>query len=163
MDISYITRISGKRVILASGSPRRKEILERLGLKFEVIASTFPENLDKTSFQTAAAYASENALQKAIEVYARLHDPDAFIISADTVVVLDNKILEKPSSELDARKTLHSLSNRSHTVVTAVSLAYSDRTTGKTAFETFTETTEVEFAELDDELITAYLKTGEPL
>ncbi|KAJ3041464.1 hypothetical protein HDV00_009260 [Rhizophlyctis rosea] len=163
MEISYIQELARFRIILASGSPRRKEILERLGLKFEVIASSFPEDLDKSSFKTAADYAKENALQKAKEVYSRVKDPKAFIISADTVVVLDNEILEKPKDADDARRTLQSLSGRKHQVVTGVALTFRDKSDGTTRFESFTEQTEVEFATLSDELITAYLATGEPL
>lgn len=125
--------LSQQRIILASGSPRRFEILKMIGLKFEVQTSTFEENLDKNSFSHPCEYVKENAKQKAIEVWNRLSKsgqsptkqssscPD-LVIGADTVVTLYDEIMEKPKDEEDAFEMLKKLSGLKHTVFTGVAL-----------------------------------------
>lgn len=122
--------LSQQRIILASGSPRRSEILKTIGLKFEVQASRFEENLDKGSFSHPCEYVKENAKQKAIEVWSRLSGtnnesqgscPD-LVIGADTVVTLYDEIMEKPKDEEDAYDMLKKLSGLKHTVFTGVAL-----------------------------------------
>lgn len=127
--IRYI--LSQQRIVLASGSPRRCEILKMIGLKFEVQTSTFEENLDKSSFSHPCEYVKENAKQKAIEVWNRLSkspsqssqnsEPD-LVIGADTVVTLYDEIMEKPKDEEDAYDMLKKLSGLKHTVFTGVAL-----------------------------------------
>lgn len=122
--------LSQQRIILASGSPRRLEILKMIGLNFEVHASTFEENLDKHSFSHPCEYVKENAKQKAIEVWNRLSAHQAapcspkpdLVIGADTVVTIFDEILEKPKDEEDAFEMLKKLSGRKHTVFTGVAL-----------------------------------------
>lgn len=117
--------LSQQRIILASGSPRRLEILKMIGLKFEVQTSNFEENLDKSSFSHPCEYVKENAKQKAIEVWNRLkshsNKPD-LVIGADTVVTLYDEIMEKPKDEEDAYDMLKKLSGLRHTVFTGVAL-----------------------------------------
>jgi septum formation protein len=118
--------LNGKKVILASGSPRRRELLTKLGIEFECIPSRFPETLDKSQFQTPCDYVIENARQKGLEVVDRIKSeggrelPD-LVISADTVVVtLDGQILEKPSNHQDAYQMLKSLCGIKHSVVSGI-------------------------------------------
>lgn len=131
--------LSKQRIILASSSPRRLEILKTIGLKFEVETSNFQENLDKHSFSHPCEYVKENAKQKAIEVWNRLSSksftpsssgqtdnnssscPD-LVIGADTVVTLYDEIMEKPKDEEDAFEMLKKLSGLKHTVFTGVAL-----------------------------------------
>lgn len=125
--------LSKQRIVLASGSPRRLEILKMIGLKFEVETSKFEENLDKHSFSHPCEYVKENAKQKAIEVWNRLSSrasgasnsdnscPD-LVIGADTVVTLYDEIMEKPKDEEDAFEMLKKLSGLKHTVFTGVAL-----------------------------------------
>lgn len=133
--------LSQQRIILASGSPRRLDILKTIGLKFEVETSNFQENLDKHSFSHPCEYVKENAKQKAIEVWNRLSSkrtPSSYtlskqthtgicsgpdlVIGADTVVTLYDEIMEKPKDEEDAFEMLKKLSGLKHTVFTGVAL-----------------------------------------
>ncbi|XP_013792355.2 N-acetylserotonin O-methyltransferase-like protein [Limulus polyphemus] len=98
-----------KKIILASSSPRRKQILHNIKFPFEVVPSTFEENLDKTSFDKPYDYVQETAYSKALEVFKRLEketkQPD-LVIGADTVVTMDSIIFEKPRDEEDAFQML---------------------------------------------------------
>lgn len=116
-----LPQLNCKRIVLASASPRRIELLERnVGLKIEVVPSTFPENLDHALY-TPSAYVEENARRKAAEVYERsaLGAVD-LVIGCDTVVVCDDKILEKPRDAEHAFAMLSALSGRSHYVYRCV-------------------------------------------
>lgn len=141
--------------ILASASPRRSELLNNIGLNFKVIVSDveedeiMPDNLNNGLI--------ENALRKG-EVVAKLN-PNALIISADTIVLLDHHIMGKPADEKDARKMLKKLSGRTHEVMTAFGLIC--KTYKKSYFETVT--TKVKFRSLDYDEIAAYVETGEPM
>ena len=129
-------------------------------LKFEVIPSTFPENLDKSKF-TPSEYVVENAKQKALEVFGSEckqnadHPPD-LVIGADTVVVFKGQILEKPKDVEDAKKMLSALSGNTHTVASGVALI--DRTQ---RISTFVQTTTVEMAPISSSMIDAYIETKE--
>jgi septum formation protein len=113
MILDLLERLAALRVVLASSSPRRREVLASLGLAFDVVPSTFPEDLDKAMF-TPTAYVAENALQKALEVFVRTAGADAsagaskplLLISSDSVVVHEEHILEKPRDEGHARDAL---------------------------------------------------------
>eukprot|EP01029_Cantina_marsupialis_P028224 TRINITY_DN775885_c0_g1_i1.p1 TRINITY_DN775885_c0_g1~~TRINITY_DN775885_c0_g1_i1.p1 ORF type:complete len:204 (-),score=55.94 TRINITY_DN775885_c0_g1_i1:190-801(-) len=156
MILEYLDLINSKNVVLASQSPRRKEILERIGLRFSITSSSFEENLDKSKF-TPEEYVQENALQKAKEVAERLGDEADIVIGSDTVVVCDDTIMEKPKDADDAIRTLKRLSGRAHEVLSGVCIIYGNATC------TFVEETKVRFAELSDEEIVAYVATGEPM
>ena len=138
-------------LVLASASPRRRDLLARLGLTFSVRPSdadeTWPDGL------TTGAAAEEVARRKARAVAA----PGALVLAADTVVVLDGETLGKPSDPAEAAATLARLSGRTHSVVTGLALALDGRET------TTHETTRVTFADLTSAEIDAYVATGSPL
>ncbi|KAI9837096.1 MAG: hypothetical protein M1819_000747 [Sarea resinae] len=170
LDLPALNVVRGKRVILASASPRRKQLLALLGLpKFEIIPSTTPENLSKSL--SPFEYVLQTATQKALSVYAReinneeLGEP-TLIIAADTVVVAHNgNILEKPRSEKQHIDMLTSLRDgEEHKVYSAVAVMTpleSARDPGY-ALETAVEETTVTFDKaVTNELIIAYVKTRE--
>lgn len=145
--------------ILASGSPRRKEILSAAGVKFSVLVSDADESaVNKDA--PVGIYVQELALLKAAAAAKYvLKKKDAVIISADTIVTLDGKILGKPRDEDDAFDMLKSLSNRAHEVYTGYCvMRMSDGFTVCNSVKT-----EVLFKELDDDLIRRYIRTGEPM
>ncbi|OQR82555.1 septum formation protein Maf [Achlya hypogyna] len=157
---ALLPRIQSWRIVLASQSPRRLELLTNLGLRFEVIPSTFEENLDKAAFPSPEHYVIENAKQKALEVARRLATdarlPD-LVIGCDTVVVHDGKILEKPKDEADALRMLRALSGATHQVFSGVALC-----TGAST-HLFSHVTQVKFLTLQDQTIHDYIATGEPM
>ncbi|GAQ89126.1 hypothetical protein KFL_004890090 [Klebsormidium nitens] len=172
MVLQHIAKLnSQKRIILGSQSPRRKELLQGLGLTIQCIASTFEEQLDKSSFKTAALYAIETATHKAIEVALRCASeggaqPD-LVIGADTVVEHGGVILEKPRDAAQAKEFLTRLSGEWHSVHTGVVLLLpkvQDPAGGSGPLvRTFSETTQVEFAPLQEATIDAYVATGDSL
>jgi len=173
MLISDISMVRVAHIVLASASPRRLSILnEQLQLGARVVPSTFNEDLDKAQF-SPAAYAAETARHKAQEVFSRCEKPFAevhnrppsLVIGADTIVVLGDKILEKPTSHEQARGMLRELSAAgSHTVFTGVSLIYGGSKVGDASHEhTFVEQTKVTFKPLDEAEIEAYVASGEPM
>ncbi|XP_018416751.1 PREDICTED: N-acetylserotonin O-methyltransferase-like protein [Nanorana parkeri] len=123
-----ISKLAGKRVVLASASPRRQDILSNVGLRFEVVPSWFKETLDKSLFSAPQEYAVETAKQKALEVARRMHmkhlkTPD-IVIGADTIVTLEDAILEKPLDKQDAYNMLSRLSGKEHSVFTGVAIVH---------------------------------------
>jgi septum formation protein len=141
------------RVILASGSPRRREFLHGLDLTFEVI----PADIDETPLtgESPGDYVSRLCASKATHVAKSLSDPAALIIAADTTVTFDGRILEKPTDDADGIAMLRALSGRTHKTLTGVAVSYSGRT--KHALVS----TDVEFAALSDADIAWYVGTGE--
>ena len=107
------------KVILASGSPRRRQLLGAAGIEFEVIESGMPER--HRAGEPPRDYALRMARDKAGAVSSRF--PDAIVVGADTIVVCESQILEKPADAADARRMLAMLSGQTHTVVTAFALA----------------------------------------
>ena len=167
MILDKVAAVRAAAIILASGSPRRIDILNNiLQLGATVVPSTFPEDLDKSLF-TPKEYVQENARRKALEVYERLTreqgSPPSLVIGADTVVVNDNTILEKPKSTAAACAMLSSLSGRSHSVCTGVALVYAPLKGDEPDVVVFVESSDVNFAELRPELIDAYVASGEPM
>lgn len=142
------------RLILASASPRRKYLLEQAGLRFSVIPSTVDET--DSGEETPEAYVRLLAETKADDI-ARRH-PDAWVIGADTVVVIDGRILGKPAGTDEARRMLHRLSGQRHRVHTGFAIVCRDRSRRLSAVAT----TEVEFKTLSAAEIEWYLQTGEP-
>ncbi len=138
-------------IVLASASPRRKQLLELLGLKPEIV----PSDIDETwrNGEAPAPHAERLAREKV----AALHRPDAAVVGADTIVVLDGTILGKPADAAEARATLRRLAGREHEVFTAVAVAHGGRTASGVV------RTAVRFRELDDATIAAYVATGEPM
>ena len=141
-------------LILASASPRRKELLERIGLRFSVEAA----DADETLIPGLSAKNQVMRLSRIkADAVASLHSEDPVILSADTVVVLDGAILGKPVDEADARHMLRSLSGRTHHVLTGITVRH-----GKYQ-DTCCEETEVRFGTLSEKEIDAYIATGEPM
>jgi septum formation protein len=140
-------------LVLASASPRRRELLAMLGLRAEVV----PADIDESWLNGEAplAHAERLAREKAAVIARRR--PDAAVIAADTIVVLDGEILGKPADAAEARATIRRLAGREHLVHTAMAVAYRNHTVAGV------ETTRVWFRELGDAEIAAYVATGEPM
>ncbi|ACS34435.1 Maf-like protein [Thermococcus gammatolerans] len=137
-------------LVLASASPRRREILSRFIRDFHVV----PSNAEERCSGTPEECAVELARLKAREVYSRV---GGTVIGADTVVSIDGRVLGKPSDEGEAYRMLKLLSGRVHRVTTGYCIIHEGKEIAGSA------TTEVKFRELDDELIWAYIRTGEPM
>ncbi|NXC35125.1 ASML protein, partial [Campylorhamphus procurvoides] len=162
-------RLGSKRVVLASASPRRQEILTNVGLRFEVVPSWFKETLEKSSFAAPFEYAVETAKQKALEVANRMHvkhlrTPDV-VIGADTIVSVDEQILEKPVDKQDAYRMLSRLNGKVHSVFTGVAIVHCCSKDNQLEMEItdFYEETKVKFSELSEELLWEYIHSGEPM
>ncbi len=147
--------IRNKKIILASASPRRAELLRQIGLKFEVRPSAVDEGKNKS--ESLREYVKRVALSKALK--AAEGTTDAIIISADTIVVINKKRLGKPESPESASAMLKRLSGRCHTVMTGVAVC--DTLTKKKI--TKVVETRVWFKRLTDEEIADYVRSGEPL
>ena len=141
------------KTILASASPRRKELLTLAGIEYEVVVSQCEEILPDGI--TPDKVVEELARQKAEDVFNR--NADCMIIAADTVVALGNIILGKPKDEDDAFSMLSSLSGRRHTVYTGVCIKTKDKT------DIFHVATDVEFYDLTEKEIRDYIATKEPM
>uniref|UniRef100_A0A2R5LMZ2 Putative nucleic acid-binding protein asmtl n=1 Tax=Ornithodoros turicata TaxID=34597 RepID=A0A2R5LMZ2_9ACAR len=153
-----------KQIILASSSPRRKEILNMLGLKYQIVTSDFEENLNKDDFPTPVQYAIETSRRKAVdvaEILSKASKSADLIIAADTIVTVDNVIYGKPKDQADAIGILKKLNNRSHTVETGVTLLYPSN--GKFLSRCFSETTLVHITGMTQSMMEGYVKTGEPM
>jgi septum formation protein len=145
--------VHASRVILASASPRRRELLTLVGIEHEVR----PADVDESQLagETPVAHAERLARAKAHTVAE--HEPGAVVIAADTIVVVDGDVLGKPRDGRDAHAMLRRLSGRTHTVLTAIAVARESRT------ESAVESVDVTFRPLSDEEIDAYIATGEPM
>lgn len=145
-----------QRWILASASPRRKEILTALGLRFEIQPAQSEEKIETVDpVETVKAL----ALQKALEVAKKTRD-EAWVIGSDTVVACDGQILGKPRDEEEAFRMLKMLQDGSHMVYTGVAVA--DSRTGEVPIH-FAEGTRVRFYPMTDTWIRRYIRTGEPM
>jgi septum formation protein len=136
-------------LVLASASPRRKQLLEMLGIPCTVIPSQVPEV--RIAGEKAIPYAERLAQSKALSVEGDL------VLAADTIVVSGQSILEKPADEADAFHMLSRLRGHSHKVVTAVALSHHRQVRHKT------DVTKVTFRHVSDDFIRAYVATGEPM
>jgi septum formation protein len=160
--LKYI--LQQKRIILASGSPQRKQLLQSIDLNFEIIVSEFAEDLDLLSYkENLSQYVIDTAVQKCHHVFNQLklnenEKKNLLIIGADTMCSLDNVVYGKPCDKDDAFRMLKAFSNNTHQVCTGVCILQGDMTT-----KTFSETTDVTFGSIDDETIQAYIETGEPM
>jgi septum formation protein len=141
------------RVILASASPRRRELLDLVGIAYDVE----PAGIDETyrNGEEAAAHAERLAREKGAAIAART--PDAVVIAADTIVVIDGLVLGKPRDEVDAARMLSMLGGQTHVVLTAVAVMYHGR------MRSGVESVLVTFRALDRERIGAYIATSEPM
>ena len=141
------------RVILASASPRRRQLLRAANVEFEVIESMVPEQ--HIAGEPARDYALRMARDKARAVSSRF--PNAIVVGADTIVVCENQILEKPADANDARRMLAMLSARTHTVITAFALARGGNILESSPVESLVTFRKLADAEIDD-----YIATDEP-
>ena len=146
------------KYVLASKSPRRREILKNIGVDFEIVTADTDESSD---LRDPAALTEELAARKGRAVAELLWangtlDSDTLIISADTVVVCDGEILGKPKDREDAYRMLRMLSGRSHEVVSGLALIYGDKQYAAHS------TTKVYFNEISDKEIYHYIDSGEP-
>jgi septum formation protein len=141
-------------LILASASPRRAELLTRLGLSFEVVAADIPE--EGIDGESPTAQAERLAREKASRVSEAY--PQALVLAGDTLVVRDGVVLGKPRSMEDAVAMLSSLSGRSHRVVSGLALAFPGD-----GIRSGSLTTEVTFRSFDDAFARRYAETGEPM
>lgn len=143
------------RLVLASASPRRKQLLGELGLQFDVIVAEVTEHEDpETDPRTMVTH---NAALKADWVATRY--PDAFILGADTTVLIDQRVLNKPADLNEARAMLKRLAGRTHTVFTGVAL----RHVGRAIAVDEGVTSQVTFKAFDDKVIDAYFQIVNPL
>lgn len=141
-------------LILASKSPRRRELLAKLGVDFTVLTEEIDETMDKD--KPIAQELARVSLQKAQAVLDRAGQ-DALIIAADTLVCVEGRRLGKPHSSEEAAEMLRLLSGRTHQVMTGLTLLYRDRVKSEVV------TTDLHFRPLCDAEIDAYVKTGEPM
>ncbi|MFN5581108.1 Maf family protein [Gemmatimonas sp.] len=141
------------RVILASQSPRRRELLNQIGIAHEVR----PAHVDETVWPNEAPVPHCERLARAKAHTLAVEHPDALVIGSDTIVVIDGAILGKPADGRDAIRMLQQLSGRTHTVHTAVAVAHAGQTWAAV------EAVQVSFRALTAEQIAAYVATGEPM
>ena len=147
--------MNGYRIILASNSPRRKELLAGIGIDFEVrvlqdIDESYPADLP---IQDTAEYIS----RKKAAAYREQQADDELVITADTIVVVDEDVMGKPADEQEASSMLHKLSGRTHQVITGVTLTTKERQ------QSFSVLTDVTFKQLSDEEIDYYITHYHPM
>ena len=142
-------------LVLASASPRRRELLAQSGFAFRIEAADIPE--DPLPGEDPIAYVTRLARGKAEAVRSRPANASAVVLGADTTVVIEGQILGKPESAADAARMLRLLSGRTHQVITGVSVVSAAQTL------TAAEVTAVQFHSLSDEEIADYIATGEPM
>ena len=141
------------RIILASKSPRRRELMEMLKLPFEIIVSDIDEQIDYDN--DLVKEIEKLSLRKADAVYQE--NKDALVIGSDTIVKIGNDVLGKPKSVEQAKEMLRELSDNTHEVVTGVTIICNDQV------ETFSSVAKVTFYPLSEEEIDEYVKTNEPM
>lgn len=149
-----LSNLAGKRILLASHSPRRRELIAMLGIDFSIadpieVDESYPADMPA---DTVAEYIS----RKKAEAYATTLTADTILITADTIVLVDGEILGKPHSEASAKEMLRKLSGKSHKVITGVTLSTVD------AIQSFSAVTTVNFDNLSDKEIEYYIENYHP-
>jgi len=152
-----MTRVKVPKIILASASPRRADLLRAAAIPFTVDVANISEELRPGEQPRELA---ERLAQEKAEVVAR-RNPGRLVLGADTIVVVNDEILGKPRDQADASRMLRTLSDRAHEVITGVCLALLE--TGNRKMETGSERTTVYFAPLSDPEIEAYVAIAEPM
>ena len=147
-----------KPIILASGSPRRRELLSQLGVTFTVCPAKGEELTTKT---LPCDIVCELSYQKALEI-AKAQNTPCYVIGADTIVSFENQILGKPKDEEDAKRMLSMLSGKTHSVYTGVTFVFIDKA-GRTGEHCFYEKTDVSMYTLTEEEIDRYISSGDPM
>lgn len=151
------------KIILASASPRRRELLAQIGLAFEVMPGSIEE---KTTSRKPWEMVMELSAMKAEEIFNRLSYEErsmSIVVGADTVVALGERIMGKPGSEKEAENMLTLLQGNSHQVYTGVTLVWDKEGEGAPAKVSFYEKTEVVMCPMSSQEIKAYVATGEPM
>ncbi len=146
-----------KRIILASASPRRRDLMEQAGFTFDVCVSTKEEKKESWSPEETVKRLSE---QKALDV-SEQYDEDCIVIGADTVVACEHEILGKPTDEEDAFRMLFMLQGRTHQVYTGVTIIEGPK--GNRTVKVFAEKTDVTMYPMSADMIREYIRTGEPM
>lgn len=141
------------RIILASKSPRRKQLMDTLNIPYEIIVADIEETIDHK--KELKGEIEKLSFLKALKVYK--DNPNAIVVGADTIVVVDNKVLGKPHNEEEASQMLHKLQGNKHTVITGCSIISSKMS------ETFSNVSDVYFNPMSDDEIKEYIKTNEPM
>lgn len=155
LDLSQILDLK-RKVVLASASPRRKRLLEQVGLQFDIIPANIDE--DDIVISSPEQFVTELARRKAKHI-AKYQAADSIVIGSDTTVYLGDELLNKPATEKEAYDMLTKLSGKTHQVYTGVSLVVDEL--GKES--TFYVKTEVTFRELGEKEKIAYIATGSPM
>ena len=155
MSATQTTNSNGTHIVLASSSPRRRHLLDQIGVSYE----TDPADIDESvrAGEAPEVYTVRMAEEKVQAVAARRSD-SRIILGADTTVVLNGRILGKPEDAADARKTLGELAGNTHSVHTAVAVLGIDG-----VLRSDLNISDVTFAAMDEEWIAAYVETGEPM
>lgn len=143
-----------KLLYLASGSPRRQELLHQLNLEFEVINAPVEEVA--LPHESPESYVRRIAIEKALSGFNKVAGKKIWVIGGDTAVVLDGKVFGKPKNEADAHRMLRLLAGKTHTVLSAVSVVYDGE-----VFSVLNQTL-VSFRDLSEDEIHAYWQSGEP-
>lgn len=146
-----------KKIVLASASPRRKEILEQIGLVFDIIPSTCSEVVTK---EIPKEIVEELACQKAQEIFEKIGEP-SIVIGADTIVVYNGKIMGKPKDEDDAYNMINELQSNTHIVYTGVCVYIKENDEVKKIV--FSEATQVSVYPMNKDQILDYIATKEPM
>jgi septum formation protein len=146
--------LTSRKLILASSSPRRQELLRKEGIEFEVSPANIPE--EQRPGEPPIDYALRLAQEKALKIAEKF--PDKYVLGADTIVVVDGEILGKPASPQDAARMLALLSGRTHQVITAVSMVAPIK-----RIDTRSLTSNVHFRALTPQEIEQYIAGGEPM
>lgn len=147
-------------IILASGSPRRSELMKQVGFDFKVSTCNTDESYDEG--MTPSEIVMELSLRKADAVFDKeMPEKDTVVVAADTIVAIDNEILGKPKDRNDAIRMLSKLSGKKHQVYTGVTLYY--YVAGRVFIENFADCADVYFRELSQDTIISYVDSWEPM
>ena len=147
-------------IILASGSPRRSELMKQVGFDFKVSTCNTDESYDEG--MTPSEIVMELSLRKADAVFDKeMPEKDTVVVAADTIVAIDNEILGKPKDRNDAIRMLSELSGKKHQVYTGVTLYY--YVAGRVFIENFADCADVYFRELSQDTIISYVDSWEPM
>lgn len=155
--------VTSKKIILASASPRRRELLAQIGMTYTVMPSDAEE---KGESGTPEEMVKELSGQKARDIFSKLsrkEQSEALVIGADTVVSLDGQIMGKPGNKETAVRMLAALQGRTHQVYTGVTLLWQQEETGEVQEASFFEKTEVTMFPMSEAEIHEYVDTGEPM
>lgn len=163
--------MNNKKIILASGSPRRKELLAQIGLSFTVRVSEADEHTEETKPEKLVCILSERKVLAVWDELTEEEKKESILIGADTVVAVDDRILGKPADETEAFQMIKLLQGRSHQVYTGVTILRQGglqpleegTSTCSIQKKQFFEKTDVLVYPMSEDEITAYVKTGEPL